>query len=438
MRSEAERRKIAGMTAFVLLSAIVAGSATYAPAPGALDNPLKGWAPYAETGSQVHRPHSMFYTYAKWRELEPQEGKYSFQEWENRAWETPLAKGKHVVFRVFLDYPTQPTGVPQWLVDSGLEMKPYTDHGGGKSPDYANPKLRAGMLKLIAALGKRYNSHPRVAFVQIGMLGHWGEWHTYPRADLFPDEAFQMEVLQAFRKAFPDKQLMARNPASVAGKLPWIGYHDDMIPFDTLGPDEWMFLPAMKTNGRLDNWKVAPVGGEMVPGEAKKYMGAEYGTLNRAIDEARVSWMGPYCPAHVEGDSEFLKRCDEAVRRMGYDFRWESGEWTSTVRAGGQVGFSLQGANIGVAPFYYPWRVEAAILDASGKVVGKSAVVADIRKWLPGPIRLQGSAKAPVAPGRYTLGVGIVDPYRNAPGIRFANAAAPIGGYFPVGEIEVR
>ncbi len=152
------------------------------PGPGPLANPLKGWCPYVNAGP-IRLPYSMVYHYVSWRELEPTAGQYQFEEWERRAWNVPVGQGKHVVFRVYIDYPGRPSGLPDWLKDQ-VKQTAYKHERGGLSPDYGNPALVAGMERLIAALGKRYDTDPRVAFVELGLLGHWGEWHTYPRKDL--------------------------------------------------------------------------------------------------------------------------------------------------------------------------------------------------------------------------------------------------------------
>src|SRR6478609_507932 len=86
-----------------------------AAAPGPLDNPLKGWCPYTDAGP-LSQPYSMVFLYASWRELEPHEGDYRFAEWEKRVWEAPSARGRHVVFRVYVDYPTRPSGIPEWML----------------------------------------------------------------------------------------------------------------------------------------------------------------------------------------------------------------------------------------------------------------------------------------------------------------------------------
>ena len=153
-------------------------------APGPLNNPLKGWAAYSEPDNTHSLPVSMAYFYRSWRELEPQKGKYAFDAWEAH-WNNPAAKGKHVIFRLYLDYPGLPCGVPQWVVDSGVKLTPYEKLAGdipkGLHPDYADPRLLEPLLEFIAALGGRYNKHPRVAFVALGTLGFWESGTTGPK-----------------------------------------------------------------------------------------------------------------------------------------------------------------------------------------------------------------------------------------------------------------
>ncbi|MFO0885108.1 MAG: hypothetical protein U0894_13120 [Pirellulales bacterium] len=210
------------------------------PSAGPLDNPLKGWCPYTDAG-KIHQPYSMVFQYISWRELEPTENDFRFEEWE-KSWNVEAAKGKHIIFRVYIDYPSKPSGLPDWLRKAGVKETPYDNYGGGKSPDYNDPRMIAGMEKLIAALGKRYNSHPRIAFIQLGLLGFWGEWHTYPRTPLYASEATERRVIDAYRKAFPDKCLMVRYAKGYAGKQDWIGFHDDMFPQDTDNGEDWSFF----------------------------------------------------------------------------------------------------------------------------------------------------------------------------------------------------
>jgi hypothetical protein len=108
---------------------------------------------------------------------------------------------------------------------------------------------------LIRALGQYFDRHPRVAFISAGVFGLLGEWHTWPRPELFASEATQRTVVDEMRAAFPNKILQARTANGYLGQHPWLGYHDDMFPEDTDGGEEWHFLPTLRRAGRDQNWK---------------------------------------------------------------------------------------------------------------------------------------------------------------------------------------
>ena len=399
------------------------------PGPGPLDNPLKGWGTYTTAG-QIHQPYSMVYQYVSWKELEPRPGDYRFDAWAKRAWNTPEAAGKRVIFRVYLDYPSLPSGVPDWVVAKGVHLRKYTEEGGGLSPDYDDPILVTALERFIAALGKRFDRDPRVAFVTVGTLGFWGEWHTYPRVELFASPATQQRIIDAYRRAFPDKKLQARYPDGVTGKQPWLGYHDDMFPSDTIGPDEWMFLPKMGRAGRTDNWKVAPIGGEMEPGAADRWVGTDFARTMEAVEKAHMTWVGPYSPAiDANASPEFLANSQAMVRRMGYQFCLRTAWASVTGKSPGSLRVTVTGENQGVAPFYYRWPVRLALLDAHHRVVQVLSTDADIRSWLPGPFTLRASRSLRLPSGVYRLGVGVIDPRTSRPGVKFANTLPSDGGW---------
>lgn len=406
------------------------------PAPGPIDNPLKGWCPYTNAGV-IHQPYSMVFQYASWKELEPTQGDFQFEAWE-KSWEVDEAKDKHIIFRVFVDYPSRPSGLPDWLREAGVKESEYEDYGGGKSPDYDDPRMIEAMERLIAALGERYNEDPRIAFIQIGLLGFWGEWHTYPRSDLSPSPETERRVIDAYRKAFPNKSLMVRYARGHAAKQDWIGFHDDMFPEDTDNGEDWSFLAGLRRENRDENWKVAVVGGEMVPGAATKWLGQDYKTTLAMIEESHFSWMGPYCPALTDSHRNlFERRCHEMVRKMGYEFQITQVRHPKTATANRSFQISLSGENSGVAPFYYPWSIEWVLLDSAGKEVAIQKTDWDIRKWKPGSFSNEAELTFDVPSGEYQLAVGIRDPWLDRPSIKFANALPVKQGWIVLSSIKI-
>ncbi len=354
------------------------------------------------------------------------------------TWNVPAAKGKHIIFRVYVDYPSLPSGLPDWLRKAGVKETVYHDHGGGKSPDYNHPLMTAGMERLIAALGKRYNKHPRIAFIQIGLLGFWGEWHTWPREELYASPATERRIIEAYKQSFPDKSLMVRYAKGFAGQQKWIGFHDDMFPQDTDNGKDWSFLSGLRKAQRTDNWKVAVVGGEMVPNQAKRWLGEDFETTLTMLNRSHFTWVGPYCPALEKSkDEEFRDSSEQMVRKMGYEFQITEVAHSAEVKTNQLAQVSLKGKNIGVAPFYYPWSVEWALFDSSGKVVKLHKTRWDIRNWQPGTFGEHANIACDIPPGTYRLGLGIRDPWQDRPAIRFANDLPVVDGWTIVSKLKV-
>ncbi|RYG42047.1 DUF4832 domain-containing protein [bacterium] len=429
------------MAPSMLTLALLAGNVDRAlPAgPGPVTNPLKGYAPYVDAIKDTTIPFTMVYHDASWAELEPERGVWKFDEWAARTMRAAPSRDKRAILRVYVDYPNRkPGGIPQWLLDSGVKTTAYSDYGGGLAPDYADPKFRSGIKRLIAEMGRRWNKDPQVAFIQIGLLGFWGEWHTYPRTELFAPAIVQKEVIDAMRAAFPDKPLMARNAADYVGQQTWLGFHDDMIPEDTLGPEEWKFLPTLRASGRENNWKIAPTGGEMVPGAAKRWLGEGWATTLQAVRDTHFSWIGPYCPLLETGDATFKARAIELSQKSGYQFRLTRVRHAGRVAPSGGLNVQVEGMNEGVAPMYGHWPVRIAVLDASGAEVGGGRSPSDPFSWLPGKFFFGAKFPAPKTPGHYRIALGLIDPWTQRSAVRFANPLPVENGWTILSEFDVR
>jgi len=318
-------------------------------------------------------------------------------------------------------------------------MRAYSAFGGsGLSPDYDDPRLIRALERLIAALGRRYDGSPRVAFVEMGMLGFWGEWHTYPHSELFASQRTQQRILDAARRAFRRTLVMTRYPDAYAGSAPRLGYFDDSFPFDTDGPEAWRFLARMRRTGRTEVWMHAPIGGEMMPQEAKKWLGGGFGQTMGMVEAGHFSWIGPYNPALEDAsDPQFVERSRQMVRRMGYEFALTEIRLPGGISRGGRLAVRISGVNRGVAPFYYPWRVELALLDPRGNPVERFRLPVDIRTWLPGAFGFSADPVVHAPPGEYRLALGIVDPWTGKPGIGFANDLPRLEGWTVISTVRI-
>src|SRR4029077_16732865 len=109
------------------------------------------------------------------------------------------------------------------------------------------------------------------------------------------------------------------------------------------------------------------------------------------------------------------------VRMLGYQFAIHEVRHAAVVTKGGKLPFSLAGENQGVAPFYYRWPVELALLGNEGQPAEKFSLDWDVRKWLPGKFEADGAVRINSKPGTYQLALAIRDPWSTGQGIAFAN-----------------
>lgn len=356
-----------------LIVAAITGAATAAQleyAPAADDNPLRGLVPYVGASGRDQFPHSLEFRYFPLNKLMTDWGEFDWSPIEKTLKRTG-ARGNQLILRIYIEYPKRGNDVPQFLIDEGVTVTKWDSGGDGElfTPDYSSLLLRRAMQEFIAAFGKKYDGDPRIGFVTAGLLGKWGEWHDYPRSDLFASKKVQAEVMQAFAAAFPKTKVLLRYPAGSANveyssnaQQPF-GYHDDSFAWATLDTgreeDDWYFLATLKAAGSaaVSKWKRFPIGGEirpeLWPAEFTVLPHAKQQDFDQCVRETHVTWLmdsGLFdadSPIAADRRARALKH----VRKMGYELHV-----ASAALEGGTLRLAVE--NRGVAPFYYDWPVE--------------------------------------------------------------------------------
>lgn len=398
---------------------------TFDKALAPVDNPLKGFMPYFNQNTTF--PHSLEWFYVPMKDLMNGPESFTF----NSGLETKLAaiasRGNQAVFRVYLDYPSKSTGVPQFLIDGGLDGQSYTNYGGGWSPDYSNAELIDAIVALIEEMGEVYNGDPRIGFITVGFLGFWGEWHTYPHESWFADSATQQRVIQAITGAFPHTRLLLRYPDHHISGFP-TGYHDDSFAYATLPTIDWHFLSRMANAGETGAWTTQPVGGEVYPDlqagifDATPPSDAE--DFSACIEQTHVSWLLNYTllDQYSNWSAAKQQRATTAARDMGYTLGVTE---VSTAIDGSILTVESTITNLGAAPFYYDWPVNLLLFDAGGTPVKQATTVWSLRSVLPGngpDTDFQATIDISSLPtGTYQLGLQVPNPMAGGKPLRFAN-----------------
>mgnify|MGYP000930089364 CR=1 FL=1 len=109
-------------------------------------------------------------------------------------------------------------------------------------------------------------------------------------------------------------------------------------------------------------------------------------------------------------------------------------------KVGATTTVSIQWENAGVAPPYRDYRLAIRLRPGDSKT-GPSDHMTDtsIRGWLPGRHRTDSTLQLPaeLAPDRYEVAVGVVDPRDRQPAVRLANAGRDAEGWYRISELEI-
>ncbi|MCH5227831.1 MAG: DUF4832 domain-containing protein [Muribaculaceae bacterium] len=194
----------------VLILCLIGGSMsakTFEFAPdttSVIRNPLQGWVMYlgrtwdenfwetqgydkitvngSEEKVRVSDYASCAYIRTSWSSLEPEEGKYIWEDPDSRLMKLLKSvsdRGLKLAFRVVIDGRDQGQNTPQYVFDAGAQGY-YDPKNPGKnlSPYPDDPVFQEKYSKFFKAFGERFDNPSEVEFIDAYSLGKWGESHS--------------------------------------------------------------------------------------------------------------------------------------------------------------------------------------------------------------------------------------------------------------------
>jgi hypothetical protein len=356
------------------------------------------------------------------------------RDWCNSAWEGIEEKNIKVIPRVVINYP----GVGEWW-PSGV---PYGATAGER---WSSEALKNRLVAFAAKIGQAWDNDSRVAAVEMGLWGYWGEHHIWPDSinemgDRIP-ASFQDALGQAFASAFKNKKVMVRYENTFTNFA--VGYFWDSfaLPNDAAWA-EWMQSKAC--------WPTQMISGEVAYnwGDQTSLGGSPNGTLRSnantdyVIDYVKrthcssLGWISEYTP----DGSVISANASKLQKELGYRFFVNQATFPSRAEAGATLSVEFRVTNLGNAPFYYFWPVKLHLLRGDRSVAWSGTFQTDIRQWMPGGSYSVGGLFA-LPPGltrqTYTLALSVNDPDGDLPSLRFANANYYSGGFTPIGNLGV-
>lgn len=431
-------KKIAAAVSALLLAAVLFAllyrkteNRVYEADTSAFPNALMGYAPAVTSADG--QGATLRYLELSWRELEPERGQYAFEAIEQKYGLDSLRKaGIHLVLRFICDKPKQSgsADVPDWLYETGAGAWYANSYGEGWSPDYSDEFFRSAHAEAIAALGEHFGQDNFVSYVELGSLGHWGEWHVYDDGKIspMPSEEIRNEYVRQYIAAFPNARLLMRRPFNIAAEE-GLGVYNDMTGASE-DTEEWLDWLAEggyygEESGALsaipDFWLKAPVGGEFTSStDMGEMLSAELPRTLDLIERSHMTFIGP-----KTADTAYPEGYNEVLSRLGYRLRVSEAKLER-----GLLGakLTLTVTNDGAAPFYWDWQMNAyaEIKTENGSVLQTAALPIKLSALAPSEEQTVtvalSAARLKLFAGEddISVSVGIIDPLTSRDAVRLA------------------
>lgn len=459
----------------------------------AIRNPMKGLREFFGPGYDKVRDEypypygSIIKEYMQWNMLEDKadDGIDKIIAYSNHRWQGVEDINVKVIPRIYIvwmepwhggyaknTYTNNPDDLNGWHWPSDIPGQVYSeDPNKPITGGYFVPSFQDRVKKLVEKAGEAWDNDPRVAYVEMGIIGEFGEQHdpditTYWPAHDQPNHVenrtwvpgIEKVLGDAFTKAFKNKKVMVRYAYEFKD-------YEFGIYWDSWSADEEKVRGYEEMKKLGDRWKKQPIGGEITWnwGSLAKYKSFEEVVGNETTRDLVVQQIRDLHCNHLGGitwadfnDQSLIPNADMLQRIMGYHFLLSNFTYPTSIKQNEPFTVSFDVVNTGSSPFYYDWPVEIALLDAKThqKVWGKPLSSAKISQWMPGD-KWDNSKKEYTEPaavthleesltldtgldtGDYIISVAILDPAGMLPSVRFAIQNYFEGGRHPMGHIGV-
>ena len=395
-------------------------------------NPMMGYAPDART-RELPEDVTLVYVDVTWRAWEPQPGVY---DREGVAAENQLARwraeGRHLVLRFVCDLPGSEAhrDIPDWLYQMCGGQDYDMEYGKGCSPYYSDPRMVQAHARAVRALGEWLGGDGFVAYVELGSLGHSGEWHVNRSAGIepLPSAGVREKYVEPWLAAFPHAKLLMRRPFQIAARE-GLGVYNDMTGAveDTEEWLDWLENGGAYSQTGEENalapmpevWKTAPVGGEFTSSiPMGQMLGSDLDQTLELLARSHMTFLGPKVAREQDGAAGRTA----VLRMLGYRLVVSK---ASLFPEAGSARLELHWKNSGAAPFYWDWPVCIFVYDQNGALVETTEVEVALSQLLPGEslttrTLLETSGLAHRDRNGCTVTLGVLDPLTGRPAVRLA------------------
>jgi hypothetical protein len=364
---------------------------------------------------------STVYLRVPWSFLEPKEGEFNWSLLDTPA-QRWIAQGKRIALRVSCSESWLRYATPEWVRQAGAKGLDFTFGQGPRpdgplwDPDYLDPVFLAKLDGFLAAMARRYDGNPNVAFIDIGSFGMWGEGHTGFSSRLNAEQTLAVvkRHIALHKKHFsrtllclsddvagPEKR-GAPYPAMDYARAEGVTMRDDSILVQP-PPKSW-FHDDM-AQAFWPHWPVILEHEHFGLSQGRKaWSGA---LLEKSVEDYHAAYLSiHWWPRELLGENrDTIERIN---RRLGYRIQLQEISFPAEVRRGEPFSVETTWANAGVAPCYPGGFWSFTLRDANGGLV--SAQVDEGFDFRSLPVGPPGLAPAQKLTSRFTIALSLVDP----------------------------
>lgn len=349
-------------------------------------SPGMGYAPWANSDEAEEIQTTLVYVELRWADWEPTEAQYDI-DYVNEEYrlQTYREQGRQVVFRFICDNPTDSDhiDIPDWLyeVTNGDGHHYDTSYGKGYSPNYNNKTFIAAHKRAIEALGEAFGKDDFFCFVELGSLGHWGEYHVNISEGVppLPNYDTRNEYIKPYLSAFPNARFMTRYPLVETVKYGF-GLYNDM----TGDPEETDYWLSQMTGGVWEQtglpeqadttqaWKTQPIGGEFASTQSDSfYLHDHLSVTLEKLRESHQSFIGPKIIIN-ETSMDYSSASKAILTTLGYRYYVANAEVDASSEE--EIVLSATICNEGIAPIYGTYPVQMSLRDDEENIIWTSEI----------------------------------------------------------------
>lgn len=400
-----------------------------------LVNPGRGFATtgiYNEDIGDRRHPHSgVIQKRWYWDDLEPEEGKIRFSMIDSII-SKAVKNGQQLNPRIMCQ--NVKMRIPEWAEAQGIE-----------APYYDNPVFLEKQQNFIKTFAARYDGDPNIAFVDIGTVGQWGEWHTSSSDAEMPSDTNVLKIIDFYLDNFKKTPLVmliggARGPGLEYAVKNGAGWRADC--WGDMG-DDWKhmeeFYPAaLEASKAYDAWKQAPIALETC------WTMEEWHKQGWDIDYI-LSQALKWHTTEVNNGSEAIPedwwpKVKEFEKKLGYRFVLKQLEYPSIVHIGDHMTYTIIMENQGVAPIYQYYPVAFHFRSAEDTTKTWTLVTdEDITNWMPGETTNTSQMEIPknIPKGKYKMYIGLISEETQQPAIELAIEGKTPDSWYILGDIQL-